>query len=91
MHAPVPTVTCVRMILAITASARRHLTQLDVKTRFLNAPIDIQLDVILPEDLGMERMTNDFAILKDAGAGPLPQSPDAHRARVFGVTRSLLS
>ena len=48
-HAPVPTVTCVRIILAITASARRHLTQLDVRTAFLNAHIDIQLDVILPD------------------------------------------
>ena len=40
------------MILAITASARRHLTQLDVRTAFLNAPVDIQLDVILPDGFG---------------------------------------
>ena len=51
-HAPVPSVTCVRLILALTASGRRHLTQMDVKTAFLNAPIDIELDVILPEGFG---------------------------------------
>ena len=45
-HAPVPSVTCIRAILAITAATRRNLTQLDVKTAFLNAPIDIELDVI---------------------------------------------
>ena len=42
----------VRLILALTASGRRHLTQMDVKTAFLNAPIDIELDVILPEGFG---------------------------------------
>ena len=51
-HAPVPSVTCVRIILALTASARRHLTQMDVKTAFLNAPMDIELDVLLPEGFG---------------------------------------
>ena len=51
-HAPVPSVTCVRFILALTAAGRRHLTQMDVKTAFLNAPIDIELDVILPEGFG---------------------------------------
>ena len=51
-HAPVPSVTCVRFILALTAAGRRHLTQMDVKTAFLNAPIDIDLDVILPEGFG---------------------------------------
>ena len=40
-HSPVPSVTCVRLILAITAAERRDLTQMDVKTAFLNAPIDI--------------------------------------------------
>ena len=54
-HAPVPSVTCVRAILAITAATRRNLTQLDVKTAFLNAPIDIELDVILPEGFGTGR------------------------------------
>ena len=51
-HAPVPSVTCVRIILAITAATRRQLTQLDIKTAFLNAPLDIELDVILPDGFG---------------------------------------
>ena len=46
-HAPVPSVTAVRLILALTASEGRHLTQMDVKTAFLNAPIDIELDVLV--------------------------------------------
>ena len=52
-HAPVPSVTCVRTILAITAALKRDLTQLDVKTAFLTAPIDIEVDVILPEGFGI--------------------------------------
>ena len=51
-HAPVPSVTSVRLILALTASEGRHLTQMDVKTAFLNAPIDIELDVLLPDGFG---------------------------------------
>ena len=49
-HAPVP---CVRATLAITAALKRNLTQLDVKTAFLTAPIDIEVDVILPEGFGV--------------------------------------
>ena len=56
----VPSVTCVRVILAIAASARRHLAQLDVKTAFLNAPIDIELDVILPEGFGIGNDDDQF-------------------------------
>ena len=50
-HAPAPSVTCVRLILALTASENRH-SQRDVKTAFLNVPIDIELDVLLPEGFG---------------------------------------
>ena len=59
-HSPVPSVTCVRLILAITASTRRKLTQMDVKTAFLNAPIDIELDVILPDGFGTGDSTEEF-------------------------------
>jgi Reverse transcriptase (RNA-dependent DNA polymerase) len=60
-HAPVPSVTCVRVLLAITASSKRHLAQLDVKTAFLNAPIDIELDVILPEGFGTGQDDDQFS------------------------------
>ena len=51
-HAPVPTATVVRLLLAMTAAEGRDFTQLDVKTAFLTAPIDIELDVLLPEGFG---------------------------------------
>ena len=51
-HAPVPAATIVRLLLAITAAEGREFTQLDVKTAFLTAPMDIELDVILPEGFG---------------------------------------
>lgn len=49
---------CVRLILAFTASESRHLTQMDVKTAFLNVPIDIELDVLLPEGFGTKTTTS---------------------------------
>ena len=52
-HAPVASVTCVRVLLAITAAAGRLLTQFDVKAAFLTAPLDIELDVILPDGFGI--------------------------------------
>ena len=52
-HAPVASVTCVRVLLAITAAAERLLTQFDVKAAFLTAPPDIELDVILPDGFGI--------------------------------------
>ena len=51
-HAPVPSPTIVRLFFAITASGGRDFTQLDVKTAFLTAPLDIKLDVLLPEGFG---------------------------------------
>ena len=60
-HAPVPSITCVRIILAIMAATRRSLTQLDVKTAFLNAPIDIELDVLLPEGFGTGDGSGEFS------------------------------
>ena len=51
-HAPVPSPTIVRLFFAITASGGRDFTQLDVKTAFLTAPLDIELDVLLPEGFG---------------------------------------
>ena len=52
-HAPVASVTCVRVLLAITAASSRLLTQFDVKAAFLTAPLDIELDVILPDGFGV--------------------------------------
>ena len=52
-HAPVASVTCVRVLLDITAAAGRLLTQFDVKAAFLTAPLDIELDVILPDGFGI--------------------------------------
>ena len=45
--------TCVRVLLAITATVGRLLTQFDVKAAFLTAPLDIELDVILPDGFGI--------------------------------------
>ena len=45
--------TCVRVLLAVTAATSRLLTQFDVKTAFLTAPLDIELDVILPDGFGV--------------------------------------
>ena len=52
-HAPVASVTCVRALLAVTAASARLLTQFDVKAAFLTAPLDIELDVILPDGFGV--------------------------------------
>ena len=51
-HAPVPSPTIVRLFFAITARGGRDFTQLDVKTAFLTAPLDIELDVLLPQGFG---------------------------------------
>ena len=45
--APVPAATVVRLLFAMAASQGLDFTQLDVKTAFLTAPMDIELDVIL--------------------------------------------
>ena len=50
--APVPAATVVRLLFALAASEGWDFTQLDVKTAFLTAPMDIELDVILPEGFG---------------------------------------
>ena len=42
----------IRAFLALVAAGERNFTQLDVKTAFLNAPLDIELDVILPDGFG---------------------------------------
>ena len=60
-HSPVPSVTCVRLVLALTAASQRKLTQMDVKTAFLNAPIDIELDVILPDGFGPGENNEQFS------------------------------
>ena len=60
-HAPVASVTCVRVLLAITAAAKRLLTQFDVKAAFLTAPLDIELDVILPDGFGVGSDDDQFS------------------------------
>ena len=47
-HAPVPSPTLIRLFFALIAADARDFTQLDIKTAFLTAPLDIELDVILP-------------------------------------------
>ena len=54
-HAPVPTPTIIRLFFALVAAEARDFTQLDVKTAFLTAPLDIELDVILPNGFGRGR------------------------------------
>ena len=51
-HAPVPSPTLIRLFFALTAAQARDFTQLDIKTAFLTAPLDIELDVILPNGFG---------------------------------------
>ena len=51
-YAPVPSPTLIRLFFALIAVDARDFTQLDIKTAFLTAPIDIELDVILPNGFG---------------------------------------
>ena len=51
-HAPVPSPTLIRLFFALIAADARDFTQLDIKTAFLTAPLDIELDVILPNGFG---------------------------------------
>ena len=44
-------------LFSLTASENRH-SQRDVKTAFLNVPIDIELDVLLPEGFGTKTTTS---------------------------------
>ena len=94
-HAPVPSVTCVRIILALTASARRHLTQMDVKTAFLNAPMDIELDVLLPEGFGTGVDDQQYSSLTGRRRRALtaipgcPQGSRVWRQKMVGVLAEL--
>jgi hypothetical protein len=94
-HAPVPSVTCVRIILALTASTKRLLTQLDVKTAFLNAPIDIALDVILPEGFGTGDNDEQFSSPEGRRRRALtaipgcPQGSRVWRAKIVSVLNQL--
>ena len=51
-HAPVPSPTLIRLFFALIAVDAHDFTQLDIKTASLTAPIDIELDVILPNGFG---------------------------------------
>ena len=48
-HAPVPSPTLLRTFFSITAAEGRNFRHLDVKAAFLTVPLDVELDVILPE------------------------------------------
>ena len=50
-----------RVLLAITAAAKRLLTQFDVKAAFLTAPLDVELDVILPDGFGVGSDDDQFS------------------------------
>ena len=94
-HAPVPSVTCVRLILALTASEQRHLTQMDVKTAFLNAPIDIELDVLLPEGFGIGTNDGQYSSAEGRRRRALtaipgcPQGSRVWRRKIVGVLLEL--
>ena len=94
-HAPVPSVTCVRIILAITAATRPQLTQLDIKTAFLNAPLDIELDVILPDGFGTGSDDDSFKSYEARRRRALtaipgcPQGSRVWRQRMVAVLNSL--
>ena len=94
-HAPVPSVTCVRLILALTASSGRYFTQLDVKTAFLNAPIDIELDVLLPEGFGIDGNNEEYSSATGRRRQALtaipgcPQGSRVWRQKIVGVLSEL--
>ena len=92
-HAPVPSVTCVRAILAVTAATGRILTQLDVKTAFLNAPIDIELDVLLPEGFGTGKGDEEFCSPEGRRRQALtaipPQGSRVWRKKILSVLTGL--
>ena len=71
-HAPVPSPTVVRLFFALTAAGGRHFTQVDVKTAFLTAPLDIELDVILPTGFGRKREVGDLSSRSHGGDALLP-------------------
>ena len=48
-HAPVPSPTLLCTFFSITAAEGRNFRHLDVKAAFLTVPLDVELDVILPE------------------------------------------
>ena len=48
-HAPVPSPTLLRAFFALVAAGGRNFRHLDVKAAFLTVPLDVELDVILPE------------------------------------------
>ena len=94
-HAPVASVTSVRVLLAITAATKRLLTQLDVKAAFLTAPLDIELDVILPEGFGVRENDSGCSTPEDRRRRALtaipgcPQGSRVWRQRLLGVLASL--
>ena len=61
----------VRLFFALTAAGGRRFTQVDVKTAFLTAPLDIELDVILPTGFGRKGEVDDFS------------SPESRRRRAL--------
>ena len=94
-HSPVPSVTCVRLVLALTAASQRKLTQMDVKTAFLNAPIDIELDVILPDGFGPGENNEQFNSFEGRRRRALtaipgcPQGSRVWRQKIVGVLNQL--
>lgn len=96
-HAPVASVTCVRVLLAITAAAGRLLTQFDVKAAFLTAPLDIELDVILPDGFGIGSDDGQFSSPEGRCRRALtaipgcPQGSRVWREKLVQVLASLVS
>ena len=81
--------------MAITAATRRQLTQLDIKTAFLNAPLDIELDVILPDGFGTGSDDDSFKSYEARRRRALtaipgcPQGSRVWRQRMVAVLNSL--
>ena len=60
-----------RLFFALTAAGGRHFTQVDVKTAFLTAPLDIEFDVILHIGFGRKGEVGDLS------------SPESRRRRAL--------
>ena len=97
VFAPVAHLQTIRLLLSMSASAGVPVHQMDVKTAFLNPPIDETIFMEIPDGLELDESVNrrDFVCRLNKALYGLKQAPRAWNklldnwlTRVYGMTRS---